>query len=236
MVNVKSKKCAQEGCNTIPFYNLPGSKQGLYCVNHKKEGMVDVIHQSCKMDHCDTLFSNKLYKGYCLNCFINMFPGEKVARNYKTKEAAVAEYIMNNEFQQYDWVWDKRIQDGCSRRRPDLLLDLGDQVIIVEVDENQHSEYDCSCENKRLMQLSKDIGHRKLVFIRFNPDEYFKRDKSKVTGCWGINGNGILIVKKTKKKEWAKRLSSLKEYIEYWISHKTDKTVEVVQLWFDGCE
>ena len=51
-----------------------------------------------------------------------------------------------------------------------MLLDLGYQVVVVEVDENAHVGY--SCENKRLMKLSKDVFHRPIVFIRFNPDAY----------------------------------------------------------------
>ena len=43
---------------------------------------------------------------------------------------------------------------------------------MVEVDENQHNNYDCSCENKRLMELAQDLGHRSMVVIRFNPDAY----------------------------------------------------------------
>jgi hypothetical protein len=42
----------------------------------------------------------------------------------------------------------------------------------IEIDENQHVAYDCSCENKRIMELSQDVGHRPIVFIRFNPDGY----------------------------------------------------------------
>ena len=60
----------------------------------------------------------------------------------------------------------------CSKRRPDLFLDLGYQILIIEIDENQHLDYDCSCENKRIMELSQDVGHKPIVFIRFNPDEY----------------------------------------------------------------
>ncbi len=132
------------------------------------------------------------------------------------------------------WIADKKIQDGCSRRRPDLFLDLGYQVVIVEIDENQHIDYDCSCENKRLMELSLDVNHRPIVFIRFNPDEY-TQNEVKTTSCWGINKKGLCVVKKTKKKEWKERLVSLEELIKYWINpdNTTGKTVEVIQLFYN---
>ena len=77
---------------------------------------------------------------------------------------------MPEKFVDFDWKTDKTINDGCSKRRPDLLLDFGYQIVIIEIDENQHNNYDCSCENKRIMELSQDLGHRPIVFIRFNPD------------------------------------------------------------------
>ncbi len=70
------------------------------------------------------------------------------------------------------WICDRRIEGGCSRRRPDLFLDMGSHIVIVEVDENKHDEYDCTCENKRLMEISQDLNHRHTVMIRFNRDGY----------------------------------------------------------------
>jgi hypothetical protein len=86
-----------------------------------------------------------------------MFPEKEVARNFKTKEKAVVDFVYS-EFKDYTWIYNKRIIDGCSRRMPDLFLDLGDQVLIVEIDENQHNVYDCSCESLRIVQLSEDVG------------------------------------------------------------------------------
>jgi hypothetical protein len=187
---------------------------------------------------------------------MNLFPGKTVAHNYKTKEKAVVNCIMTH-FPNYSWVLDKKIQDGCSKRRPDLLLDLGDQIIIIEIDENQHNEYDCMCEgnrrprsgskvadlesvtlvkdseNKRLMEISKDLGHRSIVFIRFNPDQYKKSDGTKIKSCWSKNTQGILHVVKTRADEWSARMNSLTNQIEYWVKHRTEKMVEVVQLYFD---
>ena len=103
---------------------------------------------------------------------------------------------------------------------------------MIEVDENQHMEYDCSCENKRIMELSRDVGHRPIVFIRFNPDEYSTKDAS-ITSCWGINKKGFCVVKKSKQTEWDHRLSCLKTQADYWIESIPEKTVEVIQLFFD---
>ena len=229
MVDVKHDRCIHEGCRKHPAFNKEGETKGLYCGTHRKEGMIDVKHDRCKTHLCLTRPQTK-YDGYCLRCFMHLFPDKPVYRNYKTKEYSVVEYVKAKH--PHPWITDK-IVGGCSKRRPDLLLDLIDQVIIVEVDENQHIEYDCSCENKRMMELSQDLAHRPIVFIRFNPDEYQKGD-TKVTSCWGTDKNGICVVKKSKKVEWEQRLHTLGETIEYWLKHRTDKTVEIIQHFYDA--
>jgi len=161
---------------------------------------------------------------------MHLFPDKPVTRNYKTKEYSVVDYVKTNY--SHPWIADK-ITGGCSRRRPDLLLDLIDQVLIVEIDENQHVDYDCSCENKRIMELSQDLAHRPIVFIRFNPDDYNCGD-IKVTSCWGTDQKGLCVVKKSKKVEWKHRLNVLGEIIHYWLIHKTDKTVEIIHLFYDS--
>jgi hypothetical protein len=186
----------------------------------------------CKSSWCSTRVTKK-YDGYCFYCYINMFPDKPVARNYKTKEYSVVEYVKTT-FSQFDWTTDKKVQDGCSKRRPDLLLDLGYQIIICEVDENQHIDYDCSCENKRIMELSQDLGHRPIVFIRFNPDDYILKTRN-ITSCWELDKKGIYRIKKSKKNEWDKRLKALEDQIKYWTDplNKTEKTIEVIQLYYD---
>ena len=232
MVNVKTKTCIHEGCKTQPTYNVEGETKALYCNAHKLKGMIDVISKTCINEWCYTTVAEK-YDGYCLFCYMNMFPDKPVSRNYKTKEFAVVEYI-KNKFQNFDWIADKIISGGCSKRRPDLLLDLGYQIIIIEIDENQHIDYDCSCENKRLMELSQDLGHRPIVFIRFNPDDYKKEDIN-IPSCWGLNKKGICAVKKSKKDEWNDRLTCLENMITYWTNPKniTDKIIEIIQLFYD---
>jgi len=232
MINIKHKKCVHDGCRVQPTYNYIGEKCARYCKEHKLDLMVDVQHKHCLSNMCYERACNPKYDGYCLYCFINLFPDKPAARNYKTKETAVVDNILEY-FPNMTWKCDKRIQDGCSRRRPDMILDLGYQVIIIEIDENQHINYDCSCENKRLMQLSQDVGHRNIVFIRFNPDQYININNEKIKSCWSVNKQGISIIHKNNKREWYDRLAALTRQIQYWVDNNTDKTIEVVQLYYD---
>ena len=230
MVDVCHKTCVSDGCSTIPAFGVPGSKKASHCTRHKLEGMVDVRSKTCVSEWCSTI-PGKHYKGYCVRCFVHLFPDTRVSRDYKTRERTVVDFVVN-EFPGVTWICDKRVSNGCSARRPDLLCDLGDQVLMVEIDENQHATYDCSCENKRLMELSRDVGHRSLVVIRFNPDEYVAADGVKHPTCFGVDGRGMVCVGKRKRDEWDDRLACLRSTVLYWTEARTNKTVEVVSLFF----
>jgi hypothetical protein len=230
MINVIDKTCQEPNCKKLPTYNYENEKTAIYCNSHKKDGMIDIKNKRCKTHLCYTI-PNPKYKGYCLRCFMHLFPNEPNTRNYKTKESSVSQYI-KSKFPQLEWVFDKIISGGCSRRRPDIYLDLNTKVIIIEIDENQHTNYDCSCENRRLMEISQDFAHRPIIFIRFNPDDYL-HNNVKNTSCWGINKNGICCVKKSKKEEWDNRLECLFNNVNYWIDNESDKMIEVVQLFYD---
>lgn len=184
----------------------------------------------CKNEWCDTSGSKK-YGMYCMPCFVNNPENNDnpIKRNYKTKEKDVVDKIKES-FPDFTWISDKRVLDGCSKRRPDLLLDLGSHIIILEIDENKHDSYECSCENKRLMEISQDVEHRPIVMIRFNPDAYIDENGKNVSSCWKLNKLGVLSVEKV--KEWEYRIKCLKDQIQYWINNPTDKTIEVVQLFY----
>ena len=233
MVDVISKRCLHENCKTHPNYNFEGENKPLYCSLHKKPEMVDVISKRCKTYLCNTIVTYK-YNGYCLFCYMHLFPDNPVSRNYKTKEQATIEYI-KQQIPNLSWETDKKIIGGCSKRRPDLLVDLGYQIIIIEIDENQHIDYDCSCENKRIMELSRDLQHRPIIFIRFNPDEYETNGK-KINSCWANNKKGICVVKNSKMEEWKTRLNILVQNINYWLipENATNKTIEIIQLFYDN--
>jgi len=186
----------------------------------------------CKTPFCESRYNpNPKYQGHCVYCFIHLFPDEPNTRNYKTKEKDVVDRITKT-FNNFTWVADKKVQDGCSKRRPDLLLDMGSHIIIMEVDENKHTDYDCSCEHKRLMELSQDLQHRPIIFIRFNPDDYTNQEGVLVKSCWKLNKLGVMQITKTKQKEWEERIEALKHQIQYWIDNPTEKTIEIVELFY----
>jgi hypothetical protein len=146
----------------------------------------------------------------------------------------VADHI-REQFQDLTVILDKRIQDGCSSRRPDILIDVGEYTIIIEIDENQHKTYDCSCENKRLMELFQDTGNRPMTMIRFNPDEYINIQNEKISSCWEYTKEkGLCIIKKSKQQEWQHRLDILTKHIQYISNNRTDKEIDVIHLLYDG--
>ena len=184
----------------------------------------------CKSSWCET-YAHKKFNGYCMPCCIQLCPEIEVSRNYKTKENDVVDRI-KNIFPNFTWVADKKIEDGCSRRRPDLLLDMGTHIVIVEIDENKHTNYDCSCEHKRLMEMSQDLQHRTIIFIRFNTDDYINQEGALVKSCWKVNKLGVMQIVRSKQKEWEERIENLNEQIRYWINNPTEKTIEIVELFY----
>ena len=67
---------------------------------------------------------------------------------------------------------DKRVDFGCSKRRPDAVYDFTYFYICLEIDEDQHRSRSCECEQGRMIQIHQDFGGSPVLFIRYNPDTY----------------------------------------------------------------
>ena len=154
---------------------------------------------------CGTIGSRK-YRGHCVRCFSHLFPDEKISKNYRIKERVVVDFI-RKAFPNLNCVLDQSVEGGCSRRRPDIYVDMGTYNLVIEVDENQHINY--SCEEKRMMQIFLDGGSIPLVLIRFNPDEYMDAQGQRWSSCFGLDSKGISRVRPSKRDEWASRLAAL---------------------------
>jgi hypothetical protein len=99
-----------------------------------------------------------------------LHPEEEIPHKFKLKEHYVRDALKEYYKETITMVFDRKIENGCSRRRPDVCIDFGSHCLMIEIDENRHVSY--TCEEKRMVELYEDIGFRKIVFIRFNPDGY----------------------------------------------------------------
>tara|TARA_B100001758_G_C18197759_1_gene498093 strand:- start:263 stop:829 length:567 start_codon:yes stop_codon:yes gene_type:complete len=186
--------------------------------------MVDVISKKCQANNetlCDNL-GNRKYKGYCSRCFQHLFPNDPLSSQVrsKTMEIAVRDFI-NTHFK--EWQHDKCLYTGhcdCTiRRRIDHRVLIGNTLLVVETDENQHKSYDLMDEETRYDDLMMAHGG-KWIYIRFNPDKY-------------VNKKG-----QTKNPEIATRLTALKQEIEKQMERiekeENDEFVDRIYMFYDN--
>ncbi len=203
--------------------------------------MVNIRSKKCVQ--CGDVEANPKYRGHCSRCFMYKFPDEPVARNYKTKERTVQEFLQGHFGAEHTLVFDRRVDPvvpttgvcdtQCSTRRPDVFIDMGEYVVVVEIDEDQHVSYDKTCENKRIMQIFADAGRRPLVVVRFNPDDYTDEHGRKVRTPWGIHKTtGVLIVRPSQRKAWQDRLTALRGAVESALENPPTKEITLVHVCF----
>jgi hypothetical protein len=221
MINVKSKTCVHPGCKTIPHYNIEGETTALYCSTHKLDNMINVISKTCKANYCLGTRASSKYKDYCASCYQQLFPNDPLTLQVraKTKEIAVRDFInLNFEGFQHDApLWTGNC-DCTHRRRIDHRKLIGNTLLCIETDENQHKGYDVNNEEIRYDDLYMLHGG-KFIFIRFNPDKF----KNKA----GKNLNPMLYT----------RLPVLKEEIERQIKkiekEENIELLEIIKLYYD---
>jgi hypothetical protein len=162
---------------------------------------------------------------------LHLFPEDERAKSFKLKEQHMVEFI-KEQFQEEDIVFDKIVNGGCSKRRPDAYIDKFTHVVIVECDEEQHRDYDTTCENKRVMELFQDFGNRPIVFIRFNPDNYTDKNDQKIKSCF-IYHKRFDVACTINMKEWKRRTTVLKQCLQKHLTTIPEKEVTAEHLFFN---
>jgi len=198
---------------------------GISICEHKKEKKGCIIcNPSCACENCKSVFVDKRTKCYplCKACFCNKYPDHKNSTLYKIKERYLRDELRvkfpNNNI---NMIFDKKVKDGCSSRKPDVLIDCLTHSIIIECDEEQHKNY--KCEERRIHELYLDLGDIPLILIRFNPDGYINENNEKIEGCFKplIKIEDIHKRKfyNINKKEWNKRIdilvNEIKKYLDF---------------------
>lgn len=199
MINVVSKRCAHPGCMSIsPRFGFSG-KVGTHCVEHKLPNMFDFTNPLCSSCNITRVH----HKGnICAPCD-QFLKNNGASRRTRQKEMAVIQSLQDagllniDNVHVYEVTFNKSIGTSCGGYRPDILIDCGTFIIIIECDEFQHRSriiqtavcdigadglehrskrlrsvsYDGSCELTRMIniRLAKGVPCH---IIRINPDAF----------------------------------------------------------------
>lgn len=256
--------CGTQSIFDIPGTAVKSARFCGQCRDPSKH--VDVRHDNQMCSACCNTRGTRVHDGFlwCQGCFVKTFPHIPTPRNYKTKQRNVEEFLKERFAEKITMTLDRQVERivpeasagagggsrfvheefederpcGSSGRKPDVLIDMGEWVIVVEVDEGQHKQdsYKSSCENKRIMQIFDDMGRRPTVFIRFNPDNYVDAEGNKVQSPWTVDGRtgSALHVSADNRSAWQTRLEALASAMEHAMTNRPQQDVSIVKLYYDG--
>ena len=196
MVDVEHRRC--ELCDTHVSYGIPGLAASR-CAEHKLEGMINPPRSKCetcknlalfgirKPQRCEThrlAYDVNLVERPCVSCgLVNVLDADG-----KCNDCAMGRRGMlakQNEVMQFLDVAMPDLPPNSTDRVPLGLKDCGDmerpdrlwdthpmRVVILEVDENQHKDRNCACEQTRMINIANSLGAPQTVFVRYNPDAF----------------------------------------------------------------
>jgi hypothetical protein len=219
MISIQNNKCQSSKCKETPLFGLP-NKRIQYCLHHKQENMINlVLENKCSILECNEEYNHiiettkycnthipenslMIVKRFCKYCDIKedaTFVCKDCKKIQNKKEWAIVRYLRKAIDTQFEYNSSKMLQ-GCSKKRPDVYFELLKHCIIVECDENQHTNYGDSCECARLNEIVNGIGGKSVIIIRYNPD--IVKNKGKILTI--KNADRIDLLVKTIKDELVK--------------------------------
>lgn len=153
---IKGGICVAHGAKTLRCTH-PGCQY-----NRKKDGLCG--------------YHNTTYRR-CINCQFYQVPKtgdmcSTCAGYRENSEEFKLRELMNLWFQDLKIAHDRIIEGSCLRYRPDFFIEAPNgHIIILEIDEEHHKQYDINCEIVRMFNIQQAIM-TPIVFVRYNPDAY----------------------------------------------------------------
>jgi hypothetical protein len=168
-------------------------------------------------------FGNVNYDNFCTYCFCHLFPDDIRTKQIRTKSKEIE--VVNHVCLTHKGIWyhDKPLyinfENECcpSKRRIDLHQLVGNTMLCIEIDENQHKYYTKSDDFKRYNEIVCDLTC-KYIFIRYNPDKYKKNNK---------------IVNTSVNKRFVKLDHEINKQIKRINDNKNEDLLEIVHLYYD---
>ncbi len=106
----------------------------------------------------------------------------------------------------------------CGIYRPDFVYEWAEGVLVLEFDEQMHSDRVKRCELVRMAAVSSGFGARPVIWIRFNPDPF------------KVNGSTLTTTRKTREKILLKMLRDTIGNADY------DHVMTICYLCYDNPE
>ena len=175
MISKPNSKCRIRSCGEKARY---GTKTPIHCELHKRGNDIDLVERNCvKCGKLDVVNQ----AGICVNFCLISDEGMKIyQKNQKTKQDRVLK-VLTTKIGKPSLV-DKIVDRDCGKERPDIVYDEKTFNIIVETDENQHKHGYCpEGERNRMRNIYMACEGKPVVFIRYNPDNYYVNGKLQKT-------------------------------------------------------
>jgi len=165
-------RCTKRNCKTLALYGL---RSPIHCEQHKNENDINLVEKKC--NGCGLI--DVLYNGLCVNvCSTSDQVIDAMKKRKKHKELRILR-LLENDYKKPD-EYNKRVAFDCGQRNSEekeFGYDHGTHKVYIEVDENQHKSYCEVGEINRMKNIYMDDGGIPIVFIRYNPDNFYMDGK-----------------------------------------------------------
>eukprot|EP00899_Mesostigma_viride_P028797 jgi/Mesvir1/9101/Mv03843-RA.1 len=207
-------RCSE--CRELGTRDLEGVR---FCECHAPPGSRNVALHPCVVCGLDDILDAS---GRCPTCDPDR--AAKIAKRHEMQvKAFLDSEIAAGSLPAYE-THDRMIDGGaCVRVRPDFVWDAATHMVVLEVDENQHMQYACECEQARMANVGQAMGMPTL-FIRYNPDGFRADDGGRA---------------RKRSASLLKRMETLKSYLRWCARPEASPGnhgafVRAVYLYYDG--
>ena len=197
MFYMMKPECEHVECDALAWYGSPATPATV-CARHKRSGMIDNPRQRCSREGCNHVgtYDDETRDRFCdahapagaralvvTPCGACGLPdvltiaGMCSSCDPVTRERAmhVKELRVKALLDAGGWKYeshDKMLESGaCYAYRPDFVFDAFTHMVVLEVDEHQHSSYPAECERTRMLAIAQTFS-MPTAFIRYNPDAF----------------------------------------------------------------
>ena len=172
-IHDRNRGCEIKNCTVIrATFGFPSDKKPSRCAAHRTNQMIDIINPKCVGCGLFVVTAQKNYRcAYCTEGTVYKRTNERSV--LKILEENFAEYPFSS-----NCVFPQDTSCALAKYRPDFTFDRGSYYVIIECDEDAHSQYDITCERKRMYEITGGLG-LPVIFVRYNPDSPCDRETKK---------------------------------------------------------